>query len=417
MPTWLTLTLLALGAWFVIAAVLGFSLGRFFGAVETASATGEAVGGWVSSTPQREARHHHRPNAEGRRRILVVDDDAGLRLLLRTTLAADDFDVESVGSAEEAREAARLWRPEVILLDVGLPGKDGLTFCAELAREDPEALVILVTGESISQTTARMAGAKGVVRKPFSPLELLTLIDRVTDEAARFVAMEPSREDEQLLIYARDLARIASVERAQRQLLQQAYHQTATALADAVEARDRSTGLHAQRVREYALMLAEAVDPGLLQDPSLEYGFLLHDVGKIGIPDQILLKPGPLTDEERHQVQSHPTIGAQILGDVAMLRGAGLDVVRNHHERWDGAGYPNGLSGNAIPLGARIFSLGDTLDAMTSDRPYRDALSWDDAVEEILAQSGRQFDPSVVQAFTTLEPNLRRVYDGLSLVA
>jgi ribonuclease P protein subunit RPR2 len=189
------------------------------------------------------------------------------------------------------------------------------------------------------------------------------------------------------------------------------------ALADAVDVRDRATGLHALRVRRYALGLAEAVDPSLLGDTSLEYGFLLHDVGKIGISDQILLKAGPLTPEERELVHAHPAIGAQILRNVSMLQGGGLDVVRHHHERWDGAGYPDGLAGEQIPLSARIFAVADTLDAMTSDRPYRAALDWADAIEEIQAQSGRQFDPGVVQAFVAEEQNLRNVYEGLGLVA
>ena len=189
------------------------------------------------------------------------------------------------------------------------------------------------------------------------------------------------------------------------------------ALADAVDVRDRATGLHAQRVRRYALGLAEAVDPSLLADPSLEYGFLLHDVGKIAISDQILLKPGPLSEEERDLLREHPVIGAQILRNVAMLHGSGLDVVRSHHERWDGAGYPDGLAGEQIPLAARVFAVIDTLDAMTSDRPYRQALTWDDAVDEILAQSGRQFDPSIVELFVTGERDLRAVYEDLRLVA
>jgi ribonuclease P protein subunit RPR2 len=218
-------------------------------------------------------------------------------------------------------------------------------------------------------------------------------------------------------MYARDLASIARTERRQRQLLQDAYRETAMALADAVDVRDRATGLHALRVRRYALGLAEAVDPSLLGDASLEYGFLLHDVGKIGISDQILLKAGPLTPEERELVHAHPAIGAQILRNVSMLQGGGLDVVRHHHERWDGAGYPDGLAGEQIPLSARIFAVADTLDAMTSDRPYRAALDWADAIEEIQAQSGRQFDPGVVQAFVAEEQNLRNVYEGLGLVA
>ncbi len=189
------------------------------------------------------------------------------------------------------------------------------------------------------------------------------------------------------------------------------------ALADAVDVRDRATGLHALRVRRYALNLAEAIDPTLLRDPSLEYGFLLHDVGKIGISDQVLLKPGPLTAEERELVHMHPAIGAQILRNVSLLQGRGLDVVRHHHERWDGAGYPDGLSGEQIPLSARIFAVADTLDAMTSHRPYRQALDWAEAVGEIQSQSGRQFDPDVVQAFLTEAANLRSVYEDLSLVA
>jgi len=276
--------------------------------------------------------------------------------------------------------------------------------------------VILLSGEQISPTTARLAGAKAFVRKPFSPLELIELIVRVVD-GREFIPAPASGEEGQLLMYARDLASIARTERRQRQLLQDAYRETAMALADAVDVRDRATGLHALRVRRYALGLAEAVDPSLLGDASLEYGFLLHDVGKIGISDQILLKAGPLTSEERELVHAHPTIGAQILRNVSMLQGGGLDVVRHHHERWDGAGYPDGLAGEQIPLSARIFAVADTLDAMTSDRPYRAALDWTDAIEEIQAQSGRQFDPGVVQAFVAEEQNLRNVYEGLGLVA
>src|SRR5581483_966630 len=141
-----------------------------------------------------------------------------------------------------------------------------------------------------------------------------------------------------------------------------------------------------------------------------EYGFLLHDVGKIGIPDEILQKPGPLTRTERTRMQNHTLLGAEMLSGVALLRGEGLNVVRSHHERWDGLGYPDALRGDETPLGARVFAVADTLDAMTSDRPYRRALTWDDAREEILAQSGRQFDPVVVEAFHDAEPMLLEAY-------
>jgi len=354
-----------------------------------------------------------------RRRILVVDDDPSLRLLLRETLAADEFELEEVASAEEAQDLARFWRPSVVLLDVQLPGLDGLSFCRQLTNGgvhgDP--IVILLTGSRMTEAEAREAGAKALLRKPFSPLELIDLIDHVSEASAELLVGGSEGDAEQLLIYARDLNRIVDVERTQRRLLQQAYRQTVAALADALEAKDPGTGLHAQRVQHYAVTLTEVVDRGLLDDPSLEYGFVLHDVGKIGIADQVLNKAGPLTPDERRLIELHPTIGAEILSGVALLQGGGVEVVRHHHERWDGGGYPAGLAGDRIPLGARIFALADALDAMTSDRPYRDALSWEEATDEILAQDARQFDPQVVRAFSLRERRLRRIFDELAAVA
>jgi cyclic di-GMP phosphodiesterase len=354
-----------------------------------------------------------------RRRILVVDDDPSLRLLLRTTLAADEFELEEVASAEEAGEAARFWRPSVVLLDVTLPGMDGVAFSTQLTTQpvygDPT--VILLTGADVTTAEAKAAGAYAILRKPFSPLELIRLIDEVDERRDDLLVGEAEPNAEQLLVYARDLNRMIEVERRQRRLLQNAYRQTVAALADALEAKDPQTGRHAQRVQHYALTLTEAVEPRLLDDPSLEYGFVLHDVGKIGVPNQVLDKPGPLTTAEWQLIQAHPTIGAEILGEVTLLQGQGIDVVRSHHERWDGAGYPQGLSGEDIPLGARIFALADTLDAMTSDRPYRSALSWDRATEEILGETGRQFDPQVVKAFSVRERRLRRIHAELSVAA
>ena len=162
--------------------------------------------------------------------------------------------------------------------------------------------------------------------------------------------------------------------------------------------------------------MTEAVDPTLLDDPGLEYGFLLHDIGKIAIPNHVLDKPGPLNPAEWQVMQTHPTIGAEILSDVTLLEGQGIDVVRSHHERWDGGGYPDGLAGADIPLGARIFALADALDAMTSDRPYRTALDWTRTTDEILAGNGRQFDPRVVRAFSLRERRLRRIFEELWVV-
>ena len=163
-------------------------------------------------------------------------------------------------------------------------------------------------------------------------------------------------------------------------------------------------------MQNYACALAKGVnDRVVVDDPSTQYGFLLHDVGKIGIPDGILQKPGPLSPPERRRMQTHTVLGEAMLSGVAFLQGEGLRIVRSHHERWDGRGYPDGLAKTDIALGARIFAVADSLDAMTSHRPYRRALSWESARTEILSQSGRQFDPEIVEAFQDVEPELREI--------
>jgi ribonuclease P protein subunit RPR2 len=162
-------------------------------------------------------------------------------------------------------------------------------------------------------------------------------------------------------------------------------------------------------VHHYALELAKVAAPEVVEDESVAYGFMLHDVGKIGIPDRILQKAGPLTSTERRLMETHTVLGEQLLRGVSFLRGSGLEVVRSHHERWDGRGYPDGCSGPEIPAAARIFAVADALDAMTSDRPYRRAMSWAAAGRELEQQSGRQFDPAVVDAFRSRERSLRRI--------
>jgi response regulator RpfG family c-di-GMP phosphodiesterase len=354
----------------------------------------------------------------GRQRILLVDDDPGLRLLLRTTLAADEYAIEEAGSAEEGAELARFWRPTLVVLDVNLPGTSGLTFSKELKERSPydSPHVVLLTGGETSGEEARAAGADVLLRKPFSPLDLMGAIDSVLQSE---VALPKSGEaaSDQLLAYARDLRETVQAERAQRRLLQQAYRQTISTLTDALEAKSKATGHHGLRVQRYAVELTEAVEPTLLDDPSLEYGFLLHDIGKIGIPEAILEKRGALEAEERRVMQQHPLIGTELLAGVPMLEGEGLQVVRSHHERWDGQGYPDGLRGEEIPPVARIFAVADTLDAMTTDRPYRKRCDWEQAVDEILRESGRQFDPNVIRAFATRAQRLQRTQLELAKTA
>lgn len=233
--------------------------------------------------------------------------------------------------------------------------------------------------------------------------------------------METAAIDEQLALaqalrYAEELQELWQGEREQRMRaeetlaeLELSYATTVRALASAVELRDDATGGHAERVTTLGLELAREVAPALAESRELEYGFQLHDLGKIGIPDAILLKPGPLTETEREVMQQHPLLGERIVARIPYLGGVARDVIVAHHEWWDGSGYPRGLRGEEIPLAARIFSVVDAFDAMTHDRPYRQALSTTRALAEIESLAGRQFDPAICGPFAALAGRLRGV--------
>jgi response regulator RpfG family c-di-GMP phosphodiesterase len=204
-------------------------------------------------------------------------------------------------------------------------------------------------------------------------------------------------KERQLERYAADLRETFKEERARSAELRRSYVQTVRALTNAVEARDAYTGKHAERVAAYGLEIARAIDARLARDPQAEMGFLLHDIGKVAIPDGVLHKAGPLTEAEEELMRQHVLIGCEILAGIEFL-GDALSVIRHHHERWDGQGYPDGLAGDAIPLSARVFSVADAIDAITTDRPYRPGRPLAEAREEIARGAGAQFDPDVVEA-------------------
>ncbi|HEX2029343.1 MAG TPA: HD-GYP domain-containing protein [Nitriliruptorales bacterium] len=221
-------------------------------------------------------------------------------------------------------------------------------------------------------------------------------------------ADDVQRMQQQMLVFARELNEVIARERARRQeaedallMLRGSYMEMVKTLAFVVEAKDSTTRSHLDRTYHYARLLTARVGPELLQSASLHYGFLLHDVGKVGIPEAILNKPGPLTDDEWEIMRTHPLIGVQVVSAVKFL-GDAVNVIRSHHERWDGKGYPEGLAGEQIHIGARIFSVVDTFDAMTSERPYKKALPVAVAMEEIGRCAGTQFDPDVAREFVQL---------------
>ncbi|MGH2705191.1 MAG: HD-GYP domain-containing protein [Actinomycetota bacterium] len=220
------------------------------------------------------------------------------------------------------------------------------------------------------------------------------------------------RTQQQLLVFARDMSTMYRRQRQQARHverltdeLKSTHHATVQTLAFVVEAKDRYTRYHLERCREYGAALTREIDGGL-DTSQLEHGFLLHDVGKIVVPESILGKPGPLTDDERSVMRTHPLIGVQIVAPLRFLTPAALSVIRNHHERYDGRGYPDGLKGQRIPLPARIFSVVDAFDAMTTDRPYRRALPVHESLRRLREGAGTQFDPAVVDAFENLVERL-----------
>jgi putative nucleotidyltransferase with HDIG domain len=230
------------------------------------------------------------------------------------------------------------------------------------------------------------------------------LIDELVRLRAELRRREREAADKELQLqrYAADLRETFKQERARAQELRRSYMATVRALSNAVEARDAYTGKHAERVAAYGLELARKFPSDLVLTPELEFGFLLHDVGKVAIPDAILYKPSSLDDAERALMSRHPVIGAEIVQGIEFL-GEAADVVRSHHERWDGTGYPDRLAADRIPMAARVFSVADVLDALTTDRPYRPACSLRYARAMITSEKGTQFDPRVVDAFNAID--------------
>jgi putative two-component system response regulator len=300
--------------------------------------------------------------------ILVAEDDLATRALLRATLERADYRVRDVDNGASALEEIKRCPPDVALLDIGMPEIDGLELTRTLRRAPATALlpIILVTarGRLEDKIDGLDAGASDFITKPFEPAELLA---RVRTNLRLSSALARLENTQDVLV----------------------------ALANAVDAKDPMTVHHCGRVADRALVVARLAGLEPEEIEAVGYGAVLHDVGKIGISESVLTKPGTLTDEERAEMQRHPLVGAAILEPLRLGRIVGA-IVRGHHERWDGAGYPDGLRGEGIPIGARIVSVVDAYDAMTHDRPYRARLSDVDARQELHRHSGSQFDPDLV---------------------
>lgn len=330
-------------------------------------------------------------------KILIVDDEEAIREVVSTLLDAQGFHCTVCSNGRMALESFRLGSFDLVLSDIVMPEMDGLKLLGELRGNDPDVPVIMVTAMhdiSIALEAIR-AGAYDYILKPFEKDQLQLSVGRALEHRRLVLENRTYQSDLEHLVTERTQQLSIALED-----LEQSYDYTLEALGGALDAKDAETEGHCQRVTAFTITIARAmgVDKALLRH--IARGAFLHDIGKMGIPDSILRKPGPLTPQEREIMRRHCEIGYAVLERIPFLKEA-AEIVLSHQECYDGSGYPRQLRGDQIPLGARIFAVADTLDAMISDRPYRKALPISAAREEIQRFAGRQFDPRVVQVFLT----------------
>jgi putative two-component system response regulator len=347
-------------------------------------------------------------------RLLVVDDEEPLRLWAQRVLSENGFGCETAGDVAEARAALGGEEFELALLDINMPGESGLRLLAEIRSEHPDCAVVMVTGEDSVElaTTAIEHGAYGYLIKPVLAGELLinvvnALNRRRQDIESRHLLM---RLQATAVERADSLAQALEDLRVSRSDVRLSQAETILRLARLVEYRDEDTGRHLQRMSAYCEILARRSGIAPERSEAIRLASQLHDVGKVAIPDSVLLKPGKLTDEEMQTMRDHCQIGYEMLAgsssDVVRL---GATIARSHHEWWDGSGYPQGLAGEAIPLEGRIAAIADVYDALTTDRVYRPAFPHKIAVEMMRAERGSHFDPSLLDVFMSSMGELETV--------
>ncbi|HEY2975709.1 MAG TPA: HD domain-containing phosphohydrolase [Pyrinomonadaceae bacterium] len=329
-----------------------------------------------------------------RSRILIVDDEAEITSIL-SDLFEGKYDCTTAGSAEQALELLAGQDYQLVVSDITMPGMSGLDMIPYVRSNWPNSVVVMISGIQTMESAidALRLGAFDYVMKPFDLRQVEAVVKRALDHQELIVAKQRYENHLEELVEQRT----AELDQALNSL-EDAYRATLKALTAALETRDSETHGHSERVVSYSMRLGREYGLDSERTKALEFGSLLHDIGKIGVPDLILRKPAKLTQEEWVLMRQHPLHGQQILDGIGFLEGAGR-VVAQHHEKWDGSGYPLGLRGDEIDVCARIFSVADAFDAITSNRVYRKGKPYQAAAEELNAWAGRQFDPKVVDAF------------------
>ena len=333
-------------------------------------------------------------------RVLVVDDEAHVRTTMGATLERHGYDVQLATSGREALDMLRVNAFDVVLTDIVMQDGDGISLLDRLHGQQPHLPVIMVSAihDIAVAIDAMRRGAYDYLLKPFEREQLLQIVQRALEHRQALQDSRSYKENLEQVVRARTEMLHQAMEE-----LEHSYDVTLEALGDALDLKDSETEGHSKRVTAYTIALARAMGLAPADIKVIARGAFLHDIGKMAIPDEILRKPGTLTTDEQQVMREHCTRGYQILRKIPFLAEA-AEIVYSHQEHYDGEGYPRGLRGQEIPIGSRIFALADALDAITSDRPYRKARSFDAAREEILRCSGTQFDPNVVEVFLKI-PN------------
>ena len=334
-------------------------------------------------------------------RILVVDDEKAVRGIVAALLERSGYTTVTAEGAERALEVLKA-EPDfdLVMSDIMMPEIDGLSLLDRIGVDHPGMPVVMFTAvhDIHVATNAFRRGAIDYLLKPFERAQLLSVVTR---------AVEHGRLKRQNSTYRQNLEEIVSARtgrlRATMQDLERSYDITLEAMGDALDLRDAETEGHSRRVTAYAIALAREMGLNADELRAIARGAFLHDIGKIATPDCVLLKPGKLDAHETEIMREHCERGYEMVRKIPFLRDAS-QIVFAHQESFDGSGYPRGLKGEEIPLGARIFAIADTLDAITSDRPYRKGASFAEAQAEIARCSGQQFDPAIVEVFLKVPP-------------
>jgi len=330
----------------------------------------------------------------GAARVLVVDDESAARKLLSLILEPA-YSCTTASNGAEALVAMQRGRFDAVISDLQMPGMSGMELLVEVRREHPHVAFLVTTGVDDVDVGVRAmrSGADDYLVKPVLENVVLASLERALDKRRLEQEVENYRLHLEEMVVERTRQLHASL-----QQIEDSYEDTLRALGAAIDLRDSETEGHSQRVCRYSVEIARAMGWSKQQLGNLARGAYLHDIGKLGTPDGILLKPGPLTAEERAIMQTHVQIGFELVKGIPFLSAA-ADIILMHHERHNGSGYPRGLKGEEILPGARIFAVADSFDAITSDRPYRRASPFETGRETIRRESGRLFDPQVVNAF------------------